>query len=333
VSIAEGKILVTGGAGLIGSTVVWALNHLNLKNIVLCDRLSSDGRHRNLIPLHFYDYVDADDLFKYLDSCEGSDIGTIFHLGACADTTETDGRFLMKNNFEFTKNLAQYAVGHGVRFVYASSAATYGDGCRGMDDDETHLEKLRPLNMYAYSKHLFDLYARSRGLKLYAMKYFNVFGPNENHKAHMRSMVARAYEQICETGRVQLFKSYHPDYGDGYQRRDFLYAKDAAHMTIFLGNVPEKINGRETAGIYNLASGVASTWLDLVNPIFKILNKPPNIEFIEMPKHLRVQYQYCTRGNIQKLRAIGYEKPIMPLEEVLRDYVSNDLVPGKCLGE
>jgi ADP-L-glycero-D-manno-heptose 6-epimerase len=202
-----------------------------------------------------------------------------------------------------------------------------------MEDDERALEHLRPLNAYAYSKHLFDLYARSRGMKLYGAKYFNVFGPNEHHKAHMASMVARAYEQIGATGAVRLFKSHHPHYADGCQRRDFLYAKDAARMTIFLGNVPERVDGRGTAGIYNLASGVASTWLDLVRPVFEILHRPVAVEWIEMPENLRARYQYYTRGDIQKLRAIGYGAAPTPLGEAVADYVSNYLIPGKRLGE
>ncbi|MDR1367044.1 MAG: ADP-glyceromanno-heptose 6-epimerase [Puniceicoccales bacterium] len=327
--LSEGKILVTGGAGLIGSAVVWALNCLDLEDIIVCDRLSNDDRYKNLIPLGFHDYVDADDLLTYLKSPEGTDIKTIFHLGACANTAESDCRFLMKNNFEFTKNLAQYTVERGIRFVYASSAATYGDGQYGMDDDG--VEKLRPLNMYAYSKQLFDVY--SRNMKLYGIKYFNVFGPNENHKGCMMSMVARAYRQVREMGKVQLFKSYHPQYADGYQERDFLYVKDAADMTIFLGNVPEKIDGHETAGIYNCGSGIASSWIDLVKPIFEILGRPHRIEFIEMPEVLREKYQYYTRANIQKLRSIGYERPLMPLGEAVTDYIANYLIPEKRLGE
>jgi ADP-L-glycero-D-manno-heptose 6-epimerase len=331
VRLAEGKILVTGGAGLIGSAVIWALNRLELENIIVCDRLSHDDRYQNLIPLRFRDYVDADDLFTYLNSPEGMTLRTIFHLGACADTMETDGRFLMKNNFEFTKNLAHYAIGRGIRFIYASSAATYGDGQNGMEDDEPHLETLRPLNVYAYSKQLFDLYAHSRGMELYGMKYFNVFGPNENHKGSMISMVARAYQQIWATGKVQLFKSYHPQYADGYQERDFLYVKDAADMTIFLGNIPEKIEGRRTTGIYTVGSGVASTWIDLVKPIFEILDKPHRIEFIEMPENLRERYQYHTCADIRKLRAIGYGRSLTPLREAVTDYVRNYLIAGRRL--
>jgi ADP-L-glycero-D-manno-heptose 6-epimerase len=243
---------------------------------------------------------------------------------------ETDGRFLMKNNFEFTKNLAQYAISHGIRLVYASSAATYGDG--GMDDDGIPLEKLRPLNMYAYSKQLFDIYAHSRGMALYGMKYFNVFGPNEDHKGPMISMVARAYRQILEMGKVQLFKSYHPRYADAYQERDFLYVKDTADMTIFFGNDPERVEGHGTAGIDNLGSGIASTWIDLAKSIFEILGRPHRIEFIEMPENLRARYQYSTCGSMKKGRTIGYERPLTPLREAVTDYVANYLMLGKPLG-
>ncbi|MDR3317517.1 MAG: ADP-glyceromanno-heptose 6-epimerase [Puniceicoccales bacterium] len=331
--IGEGSILVTGGAGLIGSALIWALNNLGVEDIVLCERLSTDDRYKNLIPLHFHDYVDGDDLMAYLGSDSARNIRTIFHLGACADTMETDGRFLMKNNFEFTKNLAHYAEQHKIRFVYASSAATYGDGSQGMEDNEALLYTLRPLNMYGYSKHLFDIYAQTKGMKLYGMKYFNVFGPNEYHKAHMISMVVRAYEQIQSTGQVKLFKSYRPEYADGYQKRDFLYVKDAVDMTIFLGNVTESIDGRSTAGIYNIGSGEANTWLDLLAPIFEVLQKPQHIQYIEMPENLRARYQYYTCGNIRKLHAIGYKKPIMPLQEAVKDYVANYLIPSKRLGE
>jgi ADP-L-glycero-D-manno-heptose 6-epimerase len=331
--IAEGKILVTGGAGLIGSALIWALNNLGLSDIIVCDRLSCDDRYKHLIPLRFRDYVDADDLLNYLGSPEGKGIGTIFHLGACADTAESDGRFLMKNNFEFTKHLAQYATERGIRFVYASSAATYGGGEMGMEDEESCLGKLRPLNMYAYSKQVFDIYTWARGMKLYGMKYFNIFGPNEDHKGRMVSMVARAYEQIKATGVVKLFKSYRAEYADGCQKRDFLYIKDAVEMTIFLGNVAERVNDRATAGIYNLGSGVASTWLELVGPVFKVLNKLQRIEYIEMPENLRARYQYYTLGSIQKLRAIGYGKPVTPLADAVEDYVVNYLIPGRRLGE
>jgi ADP-L-glycero-D-manno-heptose 6-epimerase len=202
-----------------------------------------------------------------------------------------------------------------------------------MEDDESLLQHLRPLNMYGYSKHLFDIYAKSRGMKLYGMKYFNIFGPNEHHKGAMMSMVARAYAQIQATGGVQLFKSYRDDYADGCQRRDFLYVKDAVDMTIFFGNIPKKINGQGTAGIYNIGSGEACTWLDLVNPIFEVLQKPKRIQYIEMPENLRARYQYYTCGSIKKLRSMGYEKSLTPLADAVKDYVANYLVPGKRLGE
>ncbi|MDR2806971.1 MAG: ADP-glyceromanno-heptose 6-epimerase [Puniceicoccales bacterium] len=329
--LSEGRILVTGGAGLIGSALIWALNDLGIEDIVVCDRMSNDERYRNLVPLHFNDYVDADDLMLYLQG--DSKIRTIFHLGACADTMEKDCRFLMKNNFEFTKTLAHCAENRGIRFIYASSAATYGDGAQGMDDEELRLQDLRPRNPYGYSKHLFDIYAQSQWMKLYGIKYFNIFGPNEYHKGAMISKVAHAYIQIRDTGEVKLFKSHHPSYADGQQRRDFLYIKDAVAMTIFLGNAAEKVGNHATTGIYNVGSGVSQTWIDLVAPIFEVLQKPQRIVFIDMPEHLRTQYQYYTCGNIKKIRSLGYEAPLTPLREAVIDYVANYLIPGKHLGE
>lgn len=331
-SIHEGTILVTGGAGFIGSALIWALNNLGIESIVVCDRLGRDDRYKHLIPLRFSDFVDADDLWIYLETPEAEEIRTIFHLGACADTTETDVRYLMHNNFEFTKKLAQIAVSRRMRFVYASSAATYGDGHEGMDDNELCIDQLRPLNAYGYSKQLFDIYAWHRALPIYGMKYFNVFGPNEDHKGPMESMVRRGFHQIQTTGSVKLFKSYRPDYLDGRQQRDFLYVKDAVAMTIFLGDVPEVIDDEPTAGIYNLGSGMAHTWVDLVSPIFEALNLPPKIEYIEMPEALRAKYQYYTCGNIQKLRSIGYTASVTPLADAVKDYVLNYLIPDKVLG-
>jgi ADP-L-glycero-D-manno-heptose 6-epimerase len=235
----------------------------------------------------------------------------------------------MKNNFEYTKVLAHWAIATNARFVYASSAATYGDGAQGMDDKKEDLTKLRPLNMYGYSKHLFDLYAQRSGIakRVVGLKYFNVYGPNENHKGDMRSVVNKAFDQIHSTGKVQLFKSHRPDYRDGEQERDFLYVKDAVNMTLFLGEHP--LSG----GLYNLGSGEAHTWLQLVTAIFAALNRAPNIEFVDMPEHLRAKYQYHTCADISKLRNLGYKEPLIPLEMAVADYVRNYLAPGKLLGD
>jgi len=331
-SALSGRILVTGGAGFIGSALIWALNQRGITDIVVTDILGTDEKWRNLVPLKFSDYVEAD-IFRNRLNSQGSAFGKFsaaFHLGACSATTERDASYLINNNFAFTKELATWAMEHDTRFVYASSAATYGDGDQGMDDQSEDIARLRPLNMYGYSKHLFDLHAQQHGWlkRVVGVKYFNVFGPNEDHKGDMRSLVNKAYQQITETGKVGLFKSYHPDYKDGEQRRDFLYVKDAVEMTLHFAE-----KGIQANGLYNLGSGEANTWLTLTRAIFSALEKDPQIDFIEMPEALRGKYQYYTKADISKLRASGYDKPMTPLAESVRDYVQTALVPDKRLGD
>lgn len=325
------KVLVTGGAGFIGSAVVWALNQRGIDNILVVDKLSDDDRFRYLIPLKFNDYLEADALLKLIHEREHTldDVGTVIHLGACASTTERDCSFLIANNYEYTKTLAAWALRKHVRFVYASSAATYGDGKREMDDFEADLSIYRPLNAYAFSKQLFDRYASTHGVlnNIYGVKYFNVFGPNEYHKADMSSMALRAFQQIQQTGKVKLFKSRHADYADGCQLRDFVYIHDAVEMTLHLAETDA------TGGIFNVGSGHASTWIDLVTPVFKAMDKPVNIEYIDMPDSLAANYQYFTQANIAKIRQTGYTTPTMPLKEAVTDYVKNYLLPNKRLGE
>ncbi|MDR3274254.1 MAG: ADP-glyceromanno-heptose 6-epimerase [Puniceicoccales bacterium] len=327
-NLTSGKILLTGAAGFIGSVVVAELNNRGYENIIVSDYLDRDERFLNLIGLRFEEYVDANDLLQILEDGNSFELACIFHLGACAKTIEQDCNYLMRNNYEYTKALACFAAENNIRFVYASSAATYGDGSNGMADDETKLETLRPFSMYAYSKHLFDLFARNNGLPAYGMKYFNVFGPNEYHKGDMGSVVMKAHESIVETGKVRLFKSKNPQYADGYQRRDFLYIKDAVDMAIFLANVDTSVNGRKTHGIYNLGSEEAHSWIDLVTPVFETMGAPINIEYVDMPKDLEKKYQYYTRGDISKLRSIGYDKKLFSLGESVSDYVKNYLLPG-----
>jgi ADP-L-glycero-D-manno-heptose 6-epimerase len=330
----NGRILVTGGAGFIGSALVWALNQRGLTDVVVTDILGSDEKWKNLTPLKFADYVEAGDFRRELSKNAAffGKFSTVFHLGACSATTEKNASYLADNNFAYTKELAKWAQSQGSRFIYASSAATYGDGVQGMDDKNDDLQRLRPLNMYGYSKHLFDLYAQRAGWlsRIVGVKYFNVFGPNEDHKGDMRSLVNKAYQQILTTGRVQLFRSHKPEFKDGEQMRDFLYVKDAVEMTIHFA---EHSQGAKAGGLYNLGSGEANTWLTLTKSIFSALNREPAIDFIDMPEVLRGKYQYFTQADLSKLRATGYQRAMTPLRDAVQDYVQNYMVPEKKLGE
>ncbi|MGV3660095.1 MAG: ADP-glyceromanno-heptose 6-epimerase [Prosthecobacter sp.] len=327
----DSRILVTGGAGFIGSALVWELNRRGCENIVVCDRLSTDEKWKNLVPLKFADYIDGNDLLQNVvnSPIRLGRFDLVLHLGACSATTERDADYLMRNNYEFTKQLCLWSLASQTRFVYASSAATYGDGAHGMNDQDADIHKLRPLNMYGYSKHLFDLVAKREGWlpQIVGLKYFNVYGPNEDHKADMRSLVHKACGQILATGKVQLFKSHRPDYKHGEQMRDFLYVKDAIRMTLHLAET------ESAGGLFNLGSGEAHTWVELATAIFTALGKEPNIEFIDMPEHLQSKYQYYTCADIAKLRASGFESDITPLTEAVRDYVQGYLVPDKRLGD
>lgn len=327
----DARILVTGGAGFIGSALVWELNRRGCENIVICDRLTQDEKWRNLVPLKFADYLDGGDLERRVRTSPDA-LGSfdhVLHLGACSATTERDADYLMRNNYELTRLLCEWTLARGGRFVYASSAATYGDGAHGMDDRLEDLHRLRPLNMYGYSKHLFDLHARRTGLlgQVAGLKYFNVYGPNEDHKADMRSVVHKAHRQILETGRVQLFKSHRPDYQDGCQQRDFLYVKDAVKMTLHLAASPA------ANGLFNLGSGRAHTWVELARAIFLAMGRDPVIDFIDMPEALREKYQYYTCADIGRLRESGYGEPLFTLEEAVRDYVQGYLAQDRRLGD
>lgn len=316
-------IIVTGGAGFIGSAIVSALNARGIEDIIIVDRLGCNLRWKNLVNLTFADYIDKDDFLQLaLENRIAPPVKAVFHLGACTDTTETDADYLIKNNYEYTKLLARWAVDSKVRFIYASSAATYGDGSQGFNDNEDEIEKLKPLNMYGYSKQLFDLWAKRTGMldKIAGLKYFNVFGPNEYHKADMRSFVLKAYEQINSTGKVRLFKSCNPKYKDGEYVRDFIYIKDAVDMTLYFLDNPR------LDGLYNIGTGKTRTWNDMVKACFAAMNKEPNIEFIDMPENLQKQYQYFTEADITKLHKSGYKTPITPLEDSIKDYIQNYLV-------
>lgn len=332
-SILQGPLLVTGGAGFIGSALVRELNRRGFEDVTVADFLGQDEKWKNLVPLRFRSYLEADDLLnRVLHEPDALPrFAAVFHLGACSATTERDAAYLIRNNYEYSKRLAAWARRIGARFIYASSAATYGDGTAGMSDTAPDLHAFRPLNMYGYSKQLFDLHVFGPGSApdpdIIGLKYFNVFGPNEDHKGDMRSLVHKAYGQIVATGAVQLFQSHHPDYRDGEQMRDFLYVKDAVNFTLALAENPF------ASGLYNVGSGEANTWLTLAGALFAALGREPRIEFIPMPEALRGKYQYFTRADISKLRAACPAVALTPLTEAVRDYVQNYLVPGRHLGD
>ncbi len=323
--------IVTGGAGLIGSAIVWELNRSGISDILIVDHLGTSDKWKNLPALRYSGYMEKDEFRQRLRNGEfnNSRIEGIFHMGACSATTERDASYLIDNNFHCTCELAEFASVRGIRFVYASSCATYGDGSLGYVDDEREIEKLRPLNMYGYSKQMFDLWARERGMfsQIVGCKFSNVYGPNERHKGEMRSVVLRAFEQISADGTMRLFRSYRPEYADGEQMRDFLYVKDAVKMVLFLFNNPA------AAGLYNIGSGRAETWNELAKAAFHALKKPVKIEYIDMPESLRDRYQYYTKAEMGKLKALGYKTEAASLFDSVQDYIGNYLLTGKYLGD
>jgi ADP-L-glycero-D-manno-heptose 6-epimerase len=323
------RVIVTGGAGFIGSVLVWELNRRGCSQVAIADYPAQREKCANLAGLRYTEIIEPAELPTRLLSGATGKLDCIFHLGACSSTTETNEKYLRENNFEYSRALAEWALGNDVRFVYASSAATYGDGSAGMDDsDPRQLERLRPLNLYGQSKQWMDLHAWREGWldRIVGLKYFNIFGPNENHKGDMRSLVCKSYAQALETGVIQLFKSYRSEYRDGEQRRDFLYVKDAVAMTLYLAANPA------ANGIFNIGAGVARTWNELARAVFAALGREPRIEYIDMPVSIRDKYQYFTQADIGKLRAAGYGQPITSLEDAVRDYVVNYLVPGRAIG-
>lgn len=322
-------IVVTGGAGFIGSAIVWRLNTLGNDNIILVDELGTTDKWKNLVGLKFQEFIHKDDFISsVIEDSVDFPIEAIIHMGANSSTTEKDADHLMSNNYLYTQELAKYCLTKNIRFIYASSAATYGDGSLGFVDDESILETLRPLNMYGYSKQLFDLWAKKNKVldKIAGLKFFNVYGPNEYHKGDMRSVVHKAFEQVRDIGKVKLFKSLHPNYKDGEQMRDFVYVKDAVEMTIYFLEHPEK------NGIFNVGAGNARTWNDLVTALFNAVGKAVNIEYIDLPENLREKYQYFTEANLSKIRSAGYSESTITLEDGVSDYVKNYLLKGLYLG-
>ncbi|MFZ2322711.1 MAG: ADP-glyceromanno-heptose 6-epimerase [Ignavibacteriaceae bacterium] len=322
-------IVVTGGAGFIGSAIVWKLNQLNKNKIIIVDELGKDEKWKNLVGLSYQDFVHKHEFIdQVIDDVVPYNIEAIIHMGANSSTTEKDADYLMSNNYHYTLELAKYCLEKNIRFIYASSAATYGDGLLGFEDDESKLETLRPLNMYGYSKQLFDLWVKRNDVldRIVGIKYFNVYGPNEYHKGDMRSVVHKAFEQVRDLGKVRLFKSLNPKYKDGEQMRDFVYVKDAVDMTLYFLDHPDE------NGIFNVGAGKARTWNDLVKALFNAVGKPVNIEYIDLPNHLVSKYQYFTEANLNKIRSAGYNNPTISLEEGVTDYVKTYLLKDSYLG-
>lgn len=318
----SGRFIVTGGAGFIGTNIVARLNELGNKDIVIVDRLDSPLKSEYLEELDYSEYFDKDKFRNMIRNRGFEPVDTVFHMGACSSTTEMDEDYLNDNNYLYSRELCEWCLENNVRFIYASSAATYGDGSNGYCDDHDSIEDLEPLNPYGRSKQIFDLWARENGLldKIAGLKYFNVYGPREDHKEEMRSVVHKAYGQISSKGHIGLFKSYKPEYKNGEQKRDFIYVKDAVNVTLYFHNNPD------VSGIFNCGTGKARTWIDLATAVFNATNITPSIKFVDMPPEIRDRYQYFTQADMSKLYKAGYENEFFSLEEGIKDYVTSYLV-------
>ena len=320
-------IIVTGAAGFIGSCLIDKLNSENFNYIIAVDDFSNPAKKPNLDGKKIQEFVERELFFDWLDA-NYQEVEFLFHIGARTDTTEFDYAIFDHLNVAYSKKIWQKCIDYQIPLVYASSAATYGLGEFGYDDNESVIPQLKPLNPYGESKNEFDIWALSQEQKPFfwaGLKFFNVYGPNEYHKGRMASVIFHAYNQISTTDRMKLFRSHHPDFTDGGQMRDFVYVKDVVNVCLFL------MHHRRNSGIYNLGSGIARTFLDLADSTFAALNREPQIDFIDTPADIRDKYQYYTQANMSKLRSIGYERPFHTLEAGIADYVRTYLKSGKYL--
>lgn len=318
-------IIVTGGAGFIGSCIVRTLNDMGREDIVIVDHISETDKWKNMSNKKYIEYINRDEFVDRLSEFDGK-VDFVIHMGACSATTERDFDFLYKNNFEYTKMLWKFCAKNDASFIYASSAATYGDGAEGFDDKKD-INVLRPLNGYGYSKQLFDQWVNkqiaenNKAPKQHVgFKFFNVYGPNEYYKGTMASVIFHTFNDVTATGKKGLFKSYKEGYEDGGQLRDFVYVKDVCSVIKFMMEHPE------VSGLFNLGTGKARSFYDLAVATFTAMGKEPNIEFIEMPETLRPKYQYFTEADMEKLKKVGYDKPFYSLEDGAKDYVQNHLM-------
>jgi ADP-L-glycero-D-manno-heptose 6-epimerase len=318
-------IIITGAEGFIGSCLVAKLNEDGFNDLILVDDFSDGERSKNITEKKYTAKIERKEFFDWLDKNEHL-VEFIFHIGARTDTTESDEKIFKELNLDFSKTLWNACVKYGLPLVYASSAATYGDGEFGYDDDVKLLDQLQPMNPYGRSKNDFDKWAViQKDVPFFwaGLKFFNVYGPNEYHKGRMASVVLHAFNQIKETGKVKLFRSHKPEFNDGEQMRDFIYVKDLCDVCVFL------MTNRKHSGIYNLGSGKARTFKDLVKGIFVALNITPQIEFIDTPEDIREKYQYFTEAKMEKLKSVGYTKPFTSVEDGVMDYVKNYLQLNK----
>jgi ADP-L-glycero-D-manno-heptose 6-epimerase len=317
-------IVVTGAAGFIGSYIVGKLNRDGFNDIVLVDKYDDPLKFQNYQTKKYSAIIDRDNFFDWLNENERF-IEIIIHLGARTDTVGQEPEIYQQLNLEYSQKLWNACILYGLPLIYASSASTYGDGHLGFDDDDSMISSLRPLNLYAQSKHDFDCWVLKQQKQPYfwaGLKFFNVFGPNEYHKNRMASVILQAYNTISETGKMKLFRSHHPDFKDGEQARDFIYVEDIARVILFF------MEHRKDSGIYNVGTGKANTYLNLTRAVFKSMHLDEKIEFIDIPLDIRSKYQYYTCANINKLRNIGYNHPFIDLETGINDYLSNYLIPG-----
>ncbi|MCB0702116.1 MAG: ADP-glyceromanno-heptose 6-epimerase [Ignavibacteriae bacterium] len=315
-------IVITGGAGFIGSCLLKYLNDRGRDDILIVDNLNTSDKWKNLLGKNFIDYIPKFEFINFINEIEESNlIEAIFHLGACSSTTEKDMDYLYDNNYNFSKDLASFAIENDIKFIYASSAATYGMGENGFDDNE--FNNLSPMNGYGYSKYLFDRWLVKMGLNsiFTGFKFFNVFGPNEYHKDGMTSMVYKSFQQITESGKVKLYKSNEDNLLDGEQKRDFIYVKDICEVML-------EAFDKELPGIFNLGTGEANSWNKLVNNVFDALDLNSSIEYIEMPEYLSKQYQNFTQANMSKFRKAGFKTEFTSLKDSVNDYVQNYLMNG-----
>lgn len=319
-------IVVTGAAGFIGSCLAGRLNRQGFDQLILVDDFSFSDKNKNLVGKKFVDKIHRDLFIDWLKE-HAAEVKFIFHIGARTDTTEFNEEIFLRLNINYTKELWNIASEAGIPFVYASSAATYGGGEFGYDDDHTAIPKLQPLNPYGWSKQLFDIWAleQSKQPPFWAgLKFFNVYGPNEYHKARMASVIFHAFHQINHTGKVKLFRSHRPDYKDGWQLRDFVYVKDVVEVCLFL----MEQQGSVQSAIYNLGTGEARSFYDLAHATFTAMGRPVDVEYVDIPADIRDKYQYFTEANMQKLIRQGYDKGFTSLESGVSDYVKNYLLPG-----